>query len=243
MFNRKWLPTLTLALFLLIPGVALAQGNNRDRGRIIVIPRNDRVGVIVVLPRNANEFENVYERRPSRSEVIDMLKTRRMVGRLDNPVLKVQPDARTRTGLDSYIKQSDEKVIALVGHNVNGEFRFADGSTQRLSTIDALAKKHDKLVAHLSCDAIDHVHHSPAATGTLTNRDAISMITAIGEGIGQEPPSNNNLLRFEDLPGRIQANINGVERLSALKLELKATAVVGTVGAGLVVEQWRRKKR
>jgi hypothetical protein len=241
MFNRKWLPTLTLAIFLLIPGVALAQRNTGER--IIVIQRNDRVGVVIVLPRNANEFENVYERRPSRSEVIDMLKTRRMVERLDNPVLRVQPDARTPTGLETYIRQSDEKVIALVGHNDDGEFRFADGSTRNLATIDALAKKHDKLLAHLSCDAIDHVHHAPAATGTLTNRDALNMANAIGKGIGQGPPSTNNPLRFEDLPGRIQANIDAVERLSAIKAELKATAVVGTLGSGLVVEQWRRNKR
>lgn len=265
MLNRKWLPTLTFAIFLLIPGVALAQPNlggrpagvnqRNDRSSFIVIPRNDgagfiviqrndKVGVVAATPRNGNEFERVYKVKPNRNEVVDMLETRRRVAQLDKFGLKVQPDARTRKGLEAYIEQSPEKVFAVVGHNVNGEFRFPDGSTQTLAEIDALAKKHNKLAVHLSCDATDHVHpSSPAATGKLTSLNAIDMATAIGKRFGQDPPSNNPTLRLDDLAGRIQSDINGVERLSAIRTEIKATALVGALGTVYLVEQQRRKTK
>lgn len=253
MLNRKWLQTLTLAIFLLIPGVARAQLNTgggrivtprNDSAAVVIASRiNDRVGVVIASPRNASEFEKVYGSRPSRSEIVDMVKMRQRVGRLDDPVLKVQTDARTRSGLESYVKKSDERIIALVGHNVNGEFRFPDGSTQSLADIDALAKKHDKLAILLSCEAKDYVHQSPAATGSLTNWDALKMTAAVGKSLGQGPPSTNNPLRGDDLVNRVQADINGIERLSAIKLELKATAVVGTLGTGYLIEQRRKSKR
>lgn len=248
MFNRKWLLTLVVSIYLLIPCATLAQTNKR-LGRTI-IPQREIVGVVSVLPRDGNEFQNVYKREPTPTQANDIKRTQRRLARLNRPSLEFHPEARTSIGFESYVRQAKEKTIMLVGHNEEGEFRFADGVALPLKKIDAFLKDHNKQVIVLSCEANGYLPPgSPAATGTLTNRDAIRMIDLIGKDPGRDTSLIGDTLNLGgDFTSRVQANINRVERLSRiesyfLKPTAAITGAVGTGIAGYAIERKVRTKR
>jgi len=262
MFTRKWVLTLVLANCLLIPCATQAQTNGRLGGRTVIpqrervavasvslIPQGKRVVVVGVFPNDANEFQNIYRREPTYTEAIDMAKTQRQLARVNQPSLKFHPEARTKSGFESLIRQAEEQTIIVAGHNEKGEFRFADGSSLNLTKIDTLLKEHNKQAIVLSCAANDYVlPGSPAATGTLTNRDAIRMIDSIGKDFGRGTPPLGDAWKLEgNFTNRVQANIHRIETLSniesILKTTAETTAFTGTlVGTGYAID-WKVRTR
>lgn len=248
MTYKKWPSFLVLSIFLIIPSVSLAQTNIRI-GRT-TIPRNEKVGVVNVLPRNEDEFKSIFDKKPTRAQTAHIERTQRQVDRLKLSILKPYPAARTSVGFDTYVRQAPEQTIMLVGHNVNGKFRFADGSALSLAQIASLVNEQNKQAIVLSCDAKSYVPQFAASTRPLTDRDAIRMIESIGNTIGRTPPTNGESKSLDiRMMNRVQADITRTENLLNLESVLKRTAVVGTIttgavtGTGYMFERRRRNKK
>lgn len=245
MTKRNWFLSIALSI-LVIPSVTLAQTNTRI-GRIAT-PRNERVTVISVLPRNANEYENIYGRRPTRIEEIDMAKTRLRLGQMSQSRLELYPGARTSVGFYDHIRRAEEQTIIVVGHNVNGEFRFADGVSRNLAEMSSLLEEQNKQAILLSCDAQNYVKQFAASTRPLTNKDAIRMVESIGKSISRDGFSTEDSLGLgNNIMNRAQADIYRIERLT--RLEAIATSpltIGGAIASGgtvYAIDHRRRNKK
>ena len=245
MTKRNWLLTIPVSIFLVIPGVTLAQTNTRIGP--IAIPRNERVSLINVLPRNANEYEIIYGRRPTRIERIDMAKTRLRLGQTNQPRLELYPGARSSVGFDDYVRQAEEQTIMLVGHNVNGEFRFANGVSRNLAEIESFLEEQNKQAIILSCDAQNYVKQFPAPRRPLTNQGALRMVKSISS-IGRDTSFTEDSFGFgNNIMNRAQADIYGIERLTLIESIVKPSVAIGgiiaTGGTVYMIEHRRRNKK
>lgn len=238
MINKKWLVVLTLPIYLTISGVALGQ-NFR-------LPPNERVAVISLVPRNGNEFENIYGRRPSRVENIDMAKTRHQLAQMNQPALEVYPSARSNSGFTDFVRNAQEQIVMVIGHNVNGHLQFVDGSSMNVANMVALTRKQDKGLILLSCDANNYVPpYYPAASGTLRNQDAMKMVESIGTSAARNSSfSDYPSIRGNSLLDLAQSDITRVETLgdimSSVRLAVPAGAAI--IGGSYIIER-RRKHR
>lgn len=262
---KKWSLTAILTILLVAsgavsPGTASAQTDTRGalgtapRGGLIsagrrdvavVVPRSDRIGVVSVLARNEVEFEKIRGRRPTQAEIRNMERTQRAEIRMSRSNLEFHPQARVSSGFKTYLTQGPERVVILAGHNVNGEFRFADGVSLHLTEINRLLSASGKQGIYLSCDAQNYVPTSPGAPSRLWDSDALKITGKIGDSLGgwnNALPGSPNRLNQNTLDG-VQGVINGVVRSAARRNKLVAVTAGGATVAGGTALYWLAPER
>jgi hypothetical protein len=261
---KKWSLTATLTILLVasgavFPGTASAQTGARGafgtaprggaisagRWDVAAVPRSDRIGVVSVLARNGAEFENIRGRRPTQEEIKNIARTRLAEIRMNRSNLEFHPQARASNGFKTYLTEGAERVVLLAGHNVDGEFHFADGVSLHLTEIDRLLSANGKQGIYLSCDAQNYVPTSPGALGRLWDSDALKITGTIGDSLSawnKELPGGPLRLTQNTLD-EVQGVINRVARSASRRNKLVAVTVVGATVATGATLYWLAPER
>lgn len=236
MINRKWLLILALS-GLVYPGVTLAQTGGMMAHT--AIPRPVRVGVILVLPRNEIEFKAIHRENPTYAKYIEMNKTQYRFEQMNQPNLRFYPTPTSSLGFKEDIKHAEEQTILVVGHNLNGNLQFADGTSLHLAEIGSLLNERNKEAIMLSCDANQYAPQFAGPSGPITNKDAIRMVQSISNNAGRLPSSFPDSFRLDT--NSVQADIHRIEDLSLITSVAKPAAI-GTLTTGGVTALLIRRR-
>jgi hypothetical protein len=125
---------------------------------------------------------------------------------------------------DEFIKtlsQKSNNPLSLIGHNENGNLYFPDGSTVAISELDKIAKKFDRIVIYLSCNAASYTSN-PAVAYYLDYATAIHLNNFITNEVSYFKKD----ITKKEAEERINSLLSSYAFTKGLKYKLKLTAYV-----------------
>lgn len=201
----------------------------------------DRPNTIILLsmPANENEFNNIFKRSPSQSELSDITTLLNQYEGLKNVYVLKEPsdlDKIMKTILSKADnKQYDEYIprigFSVVGHNDKGSFYFPDGTAMKLEEVE---KKFRGIPGmFLSCNAKKY-----GVTGVdykLTYSEALDIASDL-DNIVTEMHDREACNIFFDTPRKIAITmLETLNKKSKIKYTAKFLGAAGGLTGGFVL--------
>jgi hypothetical protein len=150
-------------------------------------PREVRVPAFSAIPRTVEEFQAVYDRKPTRPELEDLREADKLLEEteLTNAGLR----AGMLLGVEMLQRYLDlphiSDVAVVMGHNVAGNFRFLDGTHAPISELENMIIKRKLRPVFLSCHSQEYLRTPGAGVErTITASEAIGGYERIHEERG-----------------------------------------------------------
>ncbi|MEM9796214.1 MAG: hypothetical protein AAF919_06980 [Pseudomonadota bacterium] len=188
------------------------------------------------LPDDGDGFSKVFGHDPTLAMLEDTRGANRNLDALD--------DASERAGsaddVTRLITESEENVIAVIGHNEDGVMLFPDGSHLEIATLAEMCAAADKRCLILSCESDEYIDAaSTSASGisrVLSAADAIYVSRALSGFLGRLR-ADDQVVSYRDLDVgiRYMASQSSELALSAGQAKRASRIVVAGGGVGAVV--------
>jgi hypothetical protein len=112
---------------------------------------NPKSKVYLVFPRDDAGYQAVYRKAPSRQDLAQLSRDSEYLQGVRNVTYAKDGDGTQAFGL--FLKDSDEELIIIVGHNDKGQLRLLDSSEMPLRTLAEDCKYYEKKCVFISCRA------------------------------------------------------------------------------------------
>ncbi len=134
-----------------------------------------RSEVFAAVPHNSEEYERIFGYKPMGNE----LETAR------DASLAAHVNVFSPTSLDDFSSQvrNGSGLLILVGHNENGDFKFASGESVPLSELADTAHRANRLVVFLTCKVSSSID-APGTRLKTTFKDAFALAGEIEHRYG-----------------------------------------------------------
>jgi hypothetical protein len=197
-----------------------------------------RVGVFNAMPKTEIQFKNIYRRKPRSDQMEYIRDTEGSLKRtLENNSL-TSYDGVSKNSYTRFLNKSTEDHVIIVGHNINGELRFADGDKLKIDTMARMALDKKKIPVILSCEARKYTK-SIASTRFLNYEDVGTIIKDFGYRWSKHVAGVNGQIHPREinkaLSGTLIVSIRQFEKAAKMKIMVKRTFKVAGVVVVVVV--------
>jgi TonB family protein len=152
-----------------------------------------RMAIYAIVPRDRCELRNIFrrteglEQRNATPE--DLTRIYPLLQPLADLGAALPADSRSERGFASFVKHTDARYIAILGHSENGIFRFPDGSQLTLTAMARECARNGKRCLFTACllsESPGEGLTTARADSILISKDALNALHAIQGYIEQE---------------------------------------------------------